>query len=162
MLIQPGKIARPVSSNTLNFDPMEGPVQKTESFTKNISIKLPGTQQLIDSNKKSSTTKSTHENLVNARLQTEIDMLSSQLDLVQREKDMQRMEISRLRNQLLKLSGLPNASNEINFPTVEEYFLSQNSVSESKSIDSKNSPIDFDKASFSNGRISSPKMKKSN
>merc|ERR1712224_163083 len=41
----------------------------------------------------------------------------------QREKDMQRMEISRLRNQLVKLAGLTQISStdHVNLPTLQDY-----------------------------------------
>ena len=62
-----------------------------------------------------------------SRMQSEIDMLSSQLDATQREKDMQRMEISRLRNQLVKLAGLSNMTSleASNLPTLDDYFQQQ-------------------------------------
>ena len=67
------------------------------------------------------------------RMQNEIEMLHSELDMTQREKDMQRMEISRLRNQLVKLAGLTQISNNeaANLPTLDDYFSGNNNANSS-------------------------------
>merc|ERR1711991_418255 len=72
-----------------------------------------------------------------SRMQSEIDMLSSQLDATQREKDMQRMEISRLRNQLVKLAGMGNMTSleASNLPTLDDYFQQQGKMDSLVSID---------------------------
>merc|ERR1711937_272583 len=53
--------------------------------------------------------------------------------MTQREKDMQRMEISRLRNQLVKLAGLTQISNNeaANLPTLDDYFSGNNNANSS-------------------------------
>lgn len=174
-LIQPGKLMRHATSAGMHGDDLAqqqqeglvGPLHggKLEVQKQRMTIKLPTANQtgsLLPRQVERRDKKSGHEILVNARLQSEIDMLSTQLDALQREKDMQRMEISRLRNQMVKLAGLSNNPGE-NLPSLEDYFSSQRELTPVEQSPTAKEPrgntsIGFDLDNLSHGSAMADKL----